>query len=269
LRSSWSGSVGVSILRSAYNPTIRSRAELRRYALSVAAVAVSVTLAVDVTNHLVFFVNWGECLRDWAIDALTVPLVAYPISYAMGRTHLLLYRAKSEAERLSRTDPLTGLANRRAFYEAARRLGAEAAATLAIADIDRFKRINDRHGHAVGDEVIRAVAARMQQDLGDLGVVARLGGEEFALLGPAQPGDEMRARLQRFVAGVAGDAVATPGEPVRATVSVGFATGANADLDALYAAADKALYVAKSAGRDRVVDGEEIADVAPPAALRA
>ena len=96
-------------------------------------------------------------------------VIAVPVARTMGLAQLELHRARAEAERLSRTDPMTGLANRRAFYEAAAGLEGGALA-LVIVDIDRFKRINDRYGHAVGDEVIKCVATRMQEELGDLGV---------------------------------------------------------------------------------------------------
>ena len=153
--------------------------------------------------------------------------------------------------------PLTGLANRRAFYEAAEDFAGGAVA-LAIVDIDRFKRINDSNGHATGDNVLKAVAAFMQDQLGDLGLVARLGGEEFALISAERPVAEFRERLQTFRLSVA--ETPTPCAGVRVTVSIGFACRSNIDLDSLYAAADKALYFAKSAGRNRLVDYDEVGD---------
>ena len=156
---------------------------------------------------------------------------------------------------------MTGLCNRRAFYEAARSFDGGLLA-LVLADIDRFKRINDSYGHAAGDEVIKAVAARMQAELGDLGAVARLGGEEFALIAPHRSADEVRARLPQFRQRIAREPVAFAGQSLSATISVGFAAHGETDFDALYAAADAALYVAKSAGRDRVVDYGEIGGVA-------
>ena len=106
-------------------------------------------------------------------------------------------QARREAVRLSRVDPLTGLANRRAFYEAAADLQGGAIA-LAIADIDRFKRVNDRHGHAAGDNALTTVAHIMRDELSDLGLVARLGGEEFGLLSSEAEPLRLRDRLQRF-----------------------------------------------------------------------
>jgi diguanylate cyclase (GGDEF)-like protein len=163
---------------------------------------------------------------------------------------------------------MTGLANRRAFYEAALQFG-EGALALVIADIDRFKRINDRYGHAVGDEVIRIVASRMHEELGGLGVVARLGGEEFALVGPDLSAPALRARLNKFRQRLANEPPRFDGRPISTTVSIGFAAQRGLGFDALYAAADKALYAAKAAGRDRVVDFDEIGDLPPLVALRA
>ena len=173
-----------------------------------------------------------------------------------------------EADRIGRIDPLTGLANRRAFYEAAAGFAGGAVA-LAIADIDRFKRINDANGHAAGDNVLKAVAAFMQEQLGDLGLVARLGGEEFALLSAERPAAEIRERLQAFRRGLAEAPTPVCYAGIRVTVSIGFACRSGIDLDSLYAAADKALYFAKSAGRDRVVDFDEIGEAVAAARLRA
>ena len=99
----------------------------------------------------------------------------------VGSAQLELYRAKQLADTLSRTDSLTGLANRRALIEAAEATLPEVLA-LAIFDIDRFKAVNDTYGHLAGDAVLRSVGRMMDEELGALGRVARVGGEEFALL---------------------------------------------------------------------------------------
>jgi diguanylate cyclase (GGDEF)-like protein/PAS domain S-box-containing protein len=161
------------------------------------------------------------------------------------------------------TDPLTGLANRRAFDE---RLAAEIARArrhgrplaLVMVDIDEFKRVNDTHGHQAGDRVLRAVADALAATTREGEIVARVGGEEFAWLLPdAAVGDAFRA-AERARAGVA----ATTVEPVGAvTVSAGVADLlAAGGAEDLVARADRALYAAKSSGRDRTV-----ADVGEPA----
>jgi diguanylate cyclase (GGDEF)-like protein len=251
--------MSISLLKNVFRPKVADREELRRYVVSVTLLAWFVALGVDVFNQLYFFTNWADCWRDWTITTIEVIVLAVPIASSIGRAHLELHHAKREADRLGRIDPLTGLANRRAFYEAAEGFGGGVVA-LAIVDIDRFKRINDHNGHAMGDRVLQAVAALMQDQLGDLGVVARLGGEEFALISAERPTHEIRERLQTFRQRLAGAPAA--GRAIHVTVSIGFACRRNGDLDALYAAADKALYVAKSAGRDRVVNYDEIGEVA-------
>lgn len=254
----------MGLLSNVFRPVVADAAGVRKYVVSVTLYAWIVALGVDVPNQLTFSSNWPDCWREWAFTSLLVVGIAVPIARSIGRAHLALHKARREAERLSLTDPLTGLANRRAFYEAVR-LRPDGALVLVIADIDRFKRINDRYGHAAGDEVIKAVATMMQEELGDLGTVARLGGEEFALVAAYRPSGEFIARLQQFRQRVADEAVPAAGQALHATISVGVAVRGDLDFDGLYAAADTALYVAKSAGRDRVVDFDEIDAIAPTA----
>jgi diguanylate cyclase (GGDEF)-like protein len=257
----------VRLWSNVFRPRVADEADLHRYVVSVNLFAWTVAISADVIQWTTSFVSWAFCAGHAALTTAVVLVVAVPVARTMGRAHLELHRTRGLAERLSRTDPLTGLANRRAFYEAASRLG-DGVLALVIADIDRFKGINDRYGHAAGDEIIKRVATRMSEDLGDLGVVARLGGEEFALIGADLARTDIYARLQTFRRRLAEETAIVDGAAVTATVSIGFATRAGLGFDALYAAADKALYVAKSAGRNRVVDFDEIVDIAPPAALR-
>jgi diguanylate cyclase (GGDEF)-like protein len=161
---------------------------------------------------------------------------------------------------LAQRDPLTGLANRRAFEEALRREVARArrsGAPLAVAalDVDHFKRVNDAHGHAAGDAVLAAVAARAAAALRAGDLLARVGGEEFAAL---LPGAGLAAAVEvagRVRAAIAGAPVEADGRPVEVTASLGCAALEPADEDgaALLARADARLYQAKRAGRDRVV----------------
>lgn len=253
--------MSIPLLDNVFRPVVADRAGIRRYVVSVTLLAWIVAVSVDAFNHLILEGSLRIFLHEASITTAVVLGIAAPIAHSIGRAHLELFKAKNEAERLGRVDPMTGLANRRAFYEAAEHPGG-AVIALAIADIDRFKRINDRNGHVAGDEVLKRVAALMQEELGDLGLVARIGGEEFALLAAERPSDEMRERLQRFRLRVAEEPTEGADGPIYATVSIGFACRRDGDLDAFYAAADKALYVAKSAGRDRVVDYDQIAEIA-------
>jgi len=153
--------------------------------------------------------------------------------------------AETVARRLADLDPLTGLLNRRAFLGHA--IGRGGQQTLLILDLDRFKQVNDTIGHDGGDEVLRTVARTLRTLAPETGLIARIGGEEFALLchaaQPVDP-DTILARLR---------ATRMPYD-LRVTASIGSAHGTMADerdWKSLYRAADQALFDAKSAGRDR------------------
>ena len=169
---------------------------------------------------------------------------------ALGKARLV-----EALDRLARTDGLTGLATRRSFdaalsAEVERSIRCGQPVSLALLDIDHFKRINDEHGHPVGDRVLQAVAGVLRQEVGDVGHVARYGGEEFAVLLPGHDvvaAADLADRVRRAIR----TAVSRP----QTTVSVGVA-GVPADAAGtreLVYAADQALYAAKRGGRDRVV----------------
>ena len=161
------------------------------------------------------------------------------------------------------TDPLTGCLNRRGFDQAlAREIGRASRSGSAVAllalDLDHFKLINDTHGHLVGDEVLRAAGALLNQACRTGDVVARTGGEEFAVLLPdtdAAGAFQFASRLCDIVRGHPFPPPARYAEPTRITTSIGVVAGApepHADFAALFTArADVALYVAKRSGRDR------------------
>ena len=169
----------------------------------------------------------------------------------------ILEAARSAAERVANTDMLTGLPNRRhtlAFLEKALAGAREHGAPLAVAifDIDHFKRINDTHGHAVGDDVIRRVAQRAKAALRDEDMLGRIGGEEFVCIlqrSSAQAAEIIAERVRKAVeVGTASEAD-LPG----ATISVGLAVyDGETDVEELLYRADKALYVAKREGRNRL-----------------
>ena len=169
-------------------------------------------------------------------------------------------RLFAQVRQLATTDGLTGVFNRRHFTElAVRQLDVAARnhrpmAALMI-DIDHFKRVNDTHGHGIGDDVIRAVAGALRDDLREPDVLCRYGGEEFAVILSEMHGDPT-AVAERLRAAVAALAVPAPAGPVRPTVSVGVADLKPDDgLDELLARADEALYRAKQAGRNTVISG--------------
>jgi diguanylate cyclase (GGDEF)-like protein len=166
--------------------------------------------------------------------------------------------ALARAERQATTDPLTGLANRRSLearYPAmaanARRCGQVVVAV--VADVDHFKAVNDKHGHGVGDDVLRAVADVVTGNVRQDDVVARLGGEELAVVGLADPRalGEIAAMCERLRREIAAAPIACP-----VTASLGAAWAApddpDADLWSLISRADRFMYEAKRAGRNRV-----------------
>ena len=160
-------------------------------------------------------------------------------------------------------DPLTGLHNRRAldtFFEIESRRAGAAAQPLCVAliDVDRFKRINDTHGHAVGDEVLTNLAGVLRQLTRATDGVFRFGGEEFLVVLPAAALAQARARLQAMCEAVRAAPLSTSAGPLACTMSVGIAQweGGGQALHELLRVADAALYRAKAAGRDRVETAE-------------
>lgn len=152
-----------------------------------------------------------------------------------------------------RLDPLTGLANRRALRVALERAldEDEAPFCVALVDIDHFKAVNDTHGHAVGDEVLVAVANAMRGSSAGHGLLARYGGEEFAWV--LHNVDIAQARLQcEYLR----EAVAFAADALPVTVSIGVSSAHPGDnVASLLERADRALYAAKAAGRNRVEAG--------------
>ena len=163
-----------------------------------------------------------------------------------------------EAEARASTDALTGLPNRRYFDEylglLAKRRRAEDRVGVLMVDIDRFKKLNDTFGHAVGDHVLREVARAIAEAVREDDVPARFGGEEFAVLlrNPSQPeAVEVGERVRRAVAALDLRRLGVPG--VSVSVGVAVAESPDVTLDVVVDEADQALYRAKRGGRDRVV----------------
>ena len=161
------------------------------------------------------------------------------------------------------TDPLTGMFNRRGFAEASSRLiDREAHAgrpvTALIFDIDHFKTINDRFGHAAGDEVLKLFSIVVINTLRLSDLSGRVGGEEFAALLPCSLEEGVIA-AERVRTAFANSEIVVETGPVDTTVSIGVAGGpAGTELEVLLAAADTALYQAKRTGRNRVEAAEEL-----------
>jgi diguanylate cyclase (GGDEF)-like protein len=194
--------------------------------------------------------------------------------YIVGTAFIVLVLSKERTVRIHKTaattDELTGLLNRRGFYTAARALCQRQSqrgeqVSVLLFDLDHFKKINDRFGHAVGDEALRLFAATVGDNLRASDIVGRFGGEEFVVMLPGSIADAAAAAERVRVAFEAAG-VTVANQPLCATVSIGAASGMpGADLPAMLAAADAALYRAKDYGRNRVeLAGETLGPSVPP-----
>jgi diguanylate cyclase (GGDEF)-like protein len=211
-----------------------------------------ITLAVPVLSSVVSTISWRQYVR--------ATLLKRQLSASNAE---LLY--------LVQHDALTGLFNRRYFTpeasaELARAARAQLPTSMLIADIDWFKKINDGYGHPIGDAVLQQVAIRLSACVRGTDVVARLGGEEFAVLmpntgraGALALAEKLRASFDKQVL-----QVRHLGIPVSLSIGVSeFPAGETGAFEELYGAADKALYAAKHNGRNRVEFGQTVSH-APP-----
>jgi len=180
-----------------------------------------------------------------------------------------LEKQQEELERLARTDPLTGLLNRRSFFaEASRELHwvqrTGHPAVVISFDLDHFKTINDTRGHAAGDASLRAISDMLRGERRGTDVVGRLGGEEFAIVVRDTDVDCGRRLAERLRAAVAALDVHHDGEAISLTASFGVTQvrSSDVDLDDAIKRADGAMYTAKRLGRDRVeIDPGPIRDL--------
>ena len=166
----------------------------------------------------------------------------------------LLRESLDRSLELAVTDSLTGLRNRRyvrRHLESLLRTGATA--TVLLIDVDRFKPLNDRHGHAAGDAALKEVSARLREHLRAVDVVARYGGEEFLVVMAGAEDEEGAAVAERLRAAIAERPVMVGSLALPITISIGLAVArGQAAADGLIAVADAALYRAKEGGRNRV-----------------
>ena len=195
------------------------------------------------TQNLVFF----------ALGTLALP------GLTLGAVMMANARMVSDATYAAEHDHLTGAPTRRAFFAAADREHARAVRDggelgMLMLDVDYFKRINDTHGHAVGDRVLRDLVRHARDAIRTVDYCARIGGEEFAVLLPDAGADTALAVAERLRAALDRSLPAPNGRAVAYTVSIGVAMLAEGEsVSSLLARADAALYAAKAGGRNRVV----------------
>jgi|GEM_PF-2294236 len=188
-------------------------------------------------------------------NAFSVQLI-----FAMAKAKLF-----RELQQRSRTDGLTGLTRRGPFEErlaeeVARASSFKTTFSILMIDIDHFKRMNDTYGHQVGDEVLRTVSQRLKECLYETDMIARYGGEEFVCLMPRSQAVGLRQKAEQIRQRVEGHAFVIGLESVTVTISIGIAHfPANGNTaQAVMAAADKALYAAKDAGRNQVIEAAQL-----------
>ena len=177
---------------------------------------------------------------------------------ALKARHDELHEQLQEVTRLSTTDSLTGLPNRRRLDEILAAAGQSSVMrhplSVAVIDIDHFKQVNDREGHAIGDAVLRTVALRLLSVVRDNGHLGRWGGEEFLCVFPGIDAEPALRLAEAMRAAVCAEPVPiTESSGLSITVSIGIATGLGVDAQRLMVDADAALYQAKGTGRNRVV----------------
>jgi diguanylate cyclase (GGDEF)-like protein len=222
-----------------------------RFSMKGVVVGVGTTLALMIA--VAFGVHADRVLADPPLIIMPAALVI-----ALGMLSTVLMRSDMEHRTEAVVDPLTGMLNRKALATRIAELAQQSRVSgepigLVVADVDRFKDINDLHGHSVGDSVLRDVAHVLRRQLRAFDLIYRLGGEEFLVLLPGSDLARTQVRAERLREAMAD---ATMAAEVQLTMSFGVSAsmaGSEFDYDAVFGAADAALYEAKRGGRDRVV----------------
>lgn len=243
-------------------PAIAASGSPRRVtvALTAGGVVLATALSIDGADGAVRFVAAGAAVTTVVVPAILIAIMRTSLEAVTGRL-----------ETLANTDPLTGLLNRRGMLPRVKTMlddasSAGRAVVVALVDVDHFKSVNDTRGHAAGDEVLTDVADAIASVVPDDAVLARLGGEEFLVFGTTVSIAGLEELILQSVR-AACDVTVSIGV-ARAGVESGGSSAESPDveatLDRLTYAADRALYAAKTGGRDRVAYAYEDVVVWPP-----
>lgn len=241
------------------------RAVVSKAAFMAAKIAVFAYL-LNIVGHLIL-VALGLLPYPLGAALVVATMLTPPVSFVVAMiaysvVGLAVYdlgMSRQRFEMLSRTDMLSGLMNRRAFLDTFERTRGTVA--LILLDIDRFKSINDTLGHKAGDDVIVRVAQCLTDLLGEGATVARIGGEEFAVLLVGPRSDDALEVAQSICRSVEAMGFEVAGLPVSVTISGGVSAGVSElGFSELFSAADRALYLAKASGRNRIVHARELAE---------
>ncbi len=240
---------------------VRGRSGPERWS-SVAILVCLCDLVLTYSSRYRYSVGWYTG-RTLTVMASAIVLLAMLASFR---------RLKATAEFNAAYDALTGLANRRSAYDSLAAMLARARRTrttlsVVMFDLDRFKQINDGYGHAVGDEVLRSVAATLRETVRDTDTCARVGGEEFVVLLPDAGLRDAELVAERVRAQLRARRIEAIGASVTASFGVAELQPTDAAAESLLHRADQAMYRAKALGRDQVCDRP--ADPVTPAPARA
>ncbi len=232
--------------------------------------AVMCVTILFVFEGLFFFTRAGVAIKILLEGSATQPsyyifsvsflqFAMFLIAFNIGFLVMTTTRLQAQLRRQATTDALTGIPNRRAFtdraeleFKRSRRNGSPM--SIVLIDIDHFKKVNDTHGHLGGDALLKAMSSKLASGMRCTDLFCRWGGEEFCALLPDTTSAGAQIMLDRLRAQIATLSFDHQGHPLAATISVGIAQISNEDnsIDHLIARADKALYAAKSFGRNRV-----------------
>jgi diguanylate cyclase (GGDEF)-like protein len=241
----------------------RRRTMLARWPAITVPVAHGFALMLPILLGNLLHPDGGMFSGSIWVRMFSVELMLYAIGTVFVIFILVSERTVTVHKTAASMDPLTGMFNRRGFAEATSRViereaNAGRPVTVLIFDIDHFKSINDRFGHAAGDEILKLFAAIVINSLRITDLSGRIGGEEFAALLTCSL-DGAVVVAERVREAFANSGIAVEDGPVDTTVSIGVAGGpAGTELEVLLAAADAALYQAKRGGRNRVEAAEEL-----------
>jgi diguanylate cyclase (GGDEF)-like protein len=239
-----------------WDPLLRFATRLSMRIAVIASLMVAAMLTLLHAVDLLLNPLWRDLLIGCTIALVVSFTLTMLCSLYMGYAVIHLARTRLEFQQLSRTDMLSGLLNRRAFIED---LSQVEHGQLLILDIDRFKQINDRYGHMAGDNVIVSIAQTITDTIDQSHLIARIGGEEFAVLFRHADYAEVQLVAEKLRRSIAGRPVESVHQSIAVTVSGGIADITPLrDFSAVYAAADRALYLAKSSGRNRILHENEL-----------
>jgi diguanylate cyclase (GGDEF)-like protein len=239
------------------------KASLKRFGLPAAVIAItigSIVLSVAISASIHWAIGLPMRGSAWAVTLLCPAIIGPVMSWWTFDLVLKVERAHEQLRLQSNIDHLTGIFNRRYFMDRLReeidrceRYGTSFA--VAFIDIDNFKRINDEHGHLSGDEILCQLTQTCAKQVREIDTLARIGGEEFALLLPQTTVEDAAHLVERLRANVAATRAKVGDGWLDVTVSIGLTSPSRdrLDVNGILRRADEALYAAKRQGKNRLV----------------